>query len=271
VKVVESPRHIQWASDDVVFLTVKTQDTQGALQELATLVPRDLPIVCVQNAVENERLALRLFSRVYGICVMCPTEFLEPGVVQAWCSPIAGLLDIGRYPSGVDDVATEIAAALRTATFLSEPRKDIMRWKYGKLLMSLANAAEALCGPKAQVSPLVEMARQEGIACFRAAGIDFVGDEEEKSRRGNLLQIGVINGRKRSGGSSWQSLHRRTRGIEADYFNGEIVLLGRLHRVPTPANALLQRLANEAALQGKAPGFMTSENLEALLNADESS
>src|SRR5262245_53012851 len=80
VEIVNSPTHIQWRSDDVVFLTMKTQDTLAALQSLAVVVPRDLPVVCVQNAVENERMALRWFERVYGICVMCPTAFLVPGV-----------------------------------------------------------------------------------------------------------------------------------------------------------------------------------------------
>src|SRR6185369_3949663 len=59
LKIVESLSQIQWTSGDVVFLTMKTQDTLAALQDLAAAVPHDLPVVCVQNAVENERLALR--------------------------------------------------------------------------------------------------------------------------------------------------------------------------------------------------------------------
>jgi 2-dehydropantoate 2-reductase len=38
-----------------------------------------------------------------------------------------------------------------------------------------------------------------------------------------------------------------------DWLNGEIVLLGRLHGVPTPVNERLQRLARESAAQGVAP------------------
>ena len=44
----------------------------------------------------------------------------------------------------------------------------------------------------------------------------------------------VRRGRASSGGSG---------SIETDYLNGEIVLLGRLHGVPTPVNALLQQLS----------------------------
>ena len=58
----------------------------------------------------------------------------------------------------------------------------------------------------------------------------------------------------RPGGSSWQSLARGVGTIETDYLNGEIVLLGRLHGVPIPANAALQAHAREMARSGAGPG-----------------
>jgi 2-dehydropantoate 2-reductase len=57
----------------------------------------------------------------------------------------------------------------------------------------------------------------------------------------------------RPGGSSWQSLHRHTGDTETDYLNGEIVLLGRLHAVATPANELMQQLARECATGRRTP------------------
>jgi 2-dehydropantoate 2-reductase len=78
--------------------------------------------------------------------------------------------------------------------------------------------------------------------------------EEDKDRRGNLLDGRPIEGVTRNGGSSWQSLARGAGSIETDYLTGEIVLLSRLHGVPTPASALVQRLANEAAASGERPG-----------------
>lgn len=54
-------------------------------------------------------------------------------------------------------------------------------------------------------------------------------------------------------------------GPESDYLNGEVVLLGRLHGVPTPVNALLQRLANELARTGAPPGSVPAETFFSLL------
>jgi 2-dehydropantoate 2-reductase len=79
------------------------------------------------------------------------------------------------------------------------------------------------------------------------------------------VQARPVNGSARSGGSSWQSLARGTGSIEADFLNGEIVLLGREHGVPTPVNEALQRLANQAAREGSAPGSMTPRKVLAAI------
>ena len=49
--------------------------------------------------------------------------------------------------------------------------------------------------------------------------------------------------------------------IEADHLNGEVVLLGRLHGVPTPVNELLQRTANELARAHRPPGSADAADL----------
>jgi 2-dehydropantoate 2-reductase len=80
------------------------------------------------------------------------------------------------------------------------------------------------------------------------------------------LRFGDIPGHPRGGGSSWQSITRGTGSIETDYLSGEIVLLGRLHGVPTPVNATLQRIANEHARQAIPPGTSTVAELTAAIN-----
>ena len=112
VPVTVSPYDVDWRDDDVVLLAVKSQDTEMAIRQLSGSAPASVPVVCMQNGVANEAVALRRFANVYGICVMCPASHLEPGVVVASSAPITALLDIGRYPTGTDDVAVAIAGAL---------------------------------------------------------------------------------------------------------------------------------------------------------------
>lgn len=245
---------------DVVVLAVKSQDTASALDSVVAAAP-SVPVVCAQNGVDNERSALRLLPDVYGMCVMCPATHVEPGVVLAHAAPVTGILDVGRYPAGVDETAVAVAEALRTSGFESEARRDIMRWKYAKLLRNLGNAVEAVCGPQARGGEASKRARREGEECLEAAGIDVASAEEDDARRGDLVRMRPIAGKRWGGGSSWQSLVRGAGSIEADYLNGEVVLLGRLHGVPTPVNAALQRHAVRLARQRAAPGAVSEAEL----------
>jgi 2-dehydropantoate 2-reductase len=253
IPVYPAPDAVPFSAGDVVLLCVKSQDTADALVALQRAMPDGVPLVCVQNGVANERAALRVCADVYAVCVMLPAVHLEPGVIEANAAPITGILDVGRVPGSIDDVAVAISGAFAASTFVSEPRADIMRWKYGKLLNNLGNALDALAGRDARRSDLARRARAEGEAALAAAGIDVITREEDAARRGDILPWGGAAASSRGGSSSWQSLARGTGAIEADYLDGEIVLLGRLHGVPTPVNSTLQRLANQAARDGAAP------------------
>ncbi len=268
VRVVDEPARVSWEGDadgdPVVLLAVKGQHTDHALRQLAPAAPPTAPVVCMQNGVENERRVLRMFPHTYGICVMCPATQLRPGVVQVHSAPVSGLLDIGRFPSGLGDHGRAIADAIGTTTFQSVARPDIMRWKYRKLLMNLANTVEALAGPEGRFGPLAREAQREGADALAAAGIDVASSEEDRERRGDLLQMAATSSGEWQGGSSWQSLARGTGSIEAEFLNGEIVLLGALHGVATPVNALLQRLAVRAAAEGAGAGTWRIEELSEL-------
>jgi 2-dehydropantoate 2-reductase len=255
------PRDVDWRDGDVVLLGVKSMDTAGALAALAAHAGPATPIVCLQNGVANEPAALRAFAAVYGVCVMLPAAHLSPGSVTAYSAPVPGILDVGRFPAGRDGTAEALATALRAAGFVSEPRADIMRWKYAKLLLNLGNALEAISGPVGRDSVAARTLRAEGEAALRAAGIDHASAEEDRDRRGDILRVSPVRGHERPGGSSWQSLRRGTGAIESDYLNGEIVLLGRLHGVPTPLNERVRRLANQFARDRRPPGSMTEAEL----------
>jgi 2-dehydropantoate 2-reductase len=259
------PAELGIGGDDVVLLATKSQDTGAALASLREAGAGDVPIVCLQNGVENERAALRLFPRVYGAVVMVPAAHLEPGAVQAYGTRLTGIVDIGAYPRGADERCETIAEALGASQFSSRTEAEIMRFKHAKLVLNLANVVLALCGPGERSDDLVELARAEGRAALTAAGIPFEADEVDDVK-GRWERIGVrdIQGRPRAGSSSWQSLARGTGTIETDYLNGEITLLGRLHGVPTPVNSALCSIASRYARQGRPPGELDPRELLAV-------
>ena len=275
IPAVSGPAEVELRRDDVLILTAKTQHVDALQAEWAwqpvagedAAAAEVIPLVCAQNGVASERLALRRFRRVYGMYVWLPATHLEPGTVEAHAAPLAGLLQIGRYPGGTDPMAGRIGEDLTKSRFLAPVSADVMRWKYGKLLSNLNNAIEALCGhehagfgaePRSEdAAELYHRTRAEGTATLHAAGIAHASRAELSDVIGDRVRVEQVNGLARSGGSSWQSLTRGTGTIEADFLNGEVALLGRMYGVPTPVNEALQRLANRAAAERRSPGFMT--------------
>lgn len=260
-------------ADDVLVLAVKTQDSEDALQTWAPVpvggggtAAERLPLVCAQNGVESQRLALRRFRHVYGVCVWLPSTYVEPGVVSAAGTPLTGMLHLGRYPHGTDETARLIAADLEKSKFEAPVVPDVARWQYAKLLSNLGNALEAVAGPidSDEARALYARVRAEGEAVLDAAGIPYTSVEEQQRVRGDKITLVPLPGTTRGGGSSWQSLTRGTGTIEADYLNGEIVLLGRTHGVPTPLNELLQHLANQFARERREAGSMPWPELVSL-------
>ena len=273
IPAVAQPAEVDLRDGDVLVLAVKTQDAAAVLDGWAgrpmsgVTAAESLPVVCALNGVASERIALRRFRSVYGMCVWLPATHLEPGTVEAQGAPMSGMLHVGRYPSGAGAVAEQIGADLARSHFVAPVRPDVMRWKYGKLLSNLGNAIEALCGRGGgdDAADLRRRARAEGTAVLDAAGIGYVSQAEQTAARGEQVQTRPVNGSARSGGSSWQSLARGTGSIEADFLNGEIVLLGREHGVSTPVNEVLQRLANQAAREARPPGSMTPREVLAAI------
>jgi 2-dehydropantoate 2-reductase len=250
IAAAASAQEVEWTDDTVVLLTVKSHQTESALDDIASYAPPETVIVSAQNGVANERAVLRRFAAAYGITVMLPATHLEPGVVVQKCFPTPGILDIGRVPDGVDETAESIAGDLRKGGFESVPRPDIMAWKHRKLLMNLGNGIDAAFAAGDAADELGRRAREEGEAALATAGIDLVSEERDRERRGDILRPRP-SGKPPHGGSTWQSITRGHRS-EIDYLSGEVVLLGRLYGVPTPVNELVQRTTTELANTGGA-------------------
>ena len=241
---------------DVVILAVKSQHTVAALESLAG---RDVTIVCAQNGVANEVEALRRFERVYGVFVWLPARHVDPGVVQVYSAPVNGVLAVGRVPAGEDETAGELAAAFTEAGSDGIASGDVMRLKRAKLLGNLINGIQVVIGDGSEAEALHERAMAEARACFDAAGLEY---ESQLGPLGSRMSTPrPVHGEGHANSSSWQSLERGTGTIETDFLNGEIVLLGRLHGVPTPVNAAVQTLANRIARERLEPGSFPPDAL----------
>jgi 2-dehydropantoate 2-reductase len=274
VPVVEGSTEVALTPDDVLFVATKSQDTEAVLTEWAwlpvadgSLAAQTIPLVSLQNGIENERAALRRFARTSGAAVWMPSSYLRPGEIVSPGEPEVGVFWLGRYPGGLDPDAQQWAADLRAANFGIQLVADLPAWKAGKLLSNLVNGVVALYGMEGRGKELAEALQDEGRKVLEAAGQQpkalFADSEIDLSR----YRTATVPGGEYVGGSTRQSLTRGAGSVETDFLNGEIVLLGRLHGIPTPLNAAVQGLLAQAARAGTPAGGGDPAVPDALLKA----
>lgn len=262
VPAVASAAEVAWSDDLVVLLCVKSQDTAAALADLVGHAPADTIVVSCQNGIANEAEILRRFARTYAVPVLLPATHLEPGLVVQDGEPVPGVIDIGRFPHGTDEVTAAVHDDLTSAGFAGTERDDVMAWKRRKLVNNLANALDAAVRPGPGFDELGERLTAEGERVFGATGLTIATPEQDAANRGSLrLRTDVARG----GGSTRQSMTRGA-SVETDFLTGEIVLLGRLHGVPVPANELLLRAVHDLVRDGGEPGSLDAEKLLATLS-----
>lgn len=246
--VTLDPAELALSADDVLVLATKTQDAEAALTWWqgrpvgggGVRLAADLPLVSFQNGLATEPAALRRFERVYGATIGIAASYLSAGeVVSPSLPPAVGLVWVGRYPSGEDGFVAQFVDNLRSAGFAAWSAPDIRQVKAAKLLANVGNGLDLLAGAADERAEARRLLVGEAGEVLAAAGVRV--SPGGLDRRGVELRIEDVPGHTPGRLSTWQSF---TRGAssEVDYLNGEIVLLGRVHQVPTPVNARLQRL-----------------------------
>ncbi|BCJ39497.1 2-dehydropantoate 2-reductase [Actinoplanes ianthinogenes] len=265
IPVAAGPEEVELTETDVLVLATKSQDTAAAVREWAWrpvkradgrtgVAATDLPLITLQNGLDNERTALRSFAHVIGGVVWIPATYLVPGEVVNHAEPVPAVLFLGRYPAGSDEVTERVAAGLRPGGFTVHVVPDITAHKAAKLLGNLLNTLDALYRPSALRDAVLAGARAEAAAVYAAAGITPATPD-----RGTFTSVEIPT-HPQAGSSTRQSLTRSTLP-ETDFLDGEIVLLGRLHGVPTPVAAAIQARLHRALAEGTPAGSLDDADL----------
>ncbi len=278
VAAAAGPEEVDLRTDDVLVASTKTQQLLPVLSGWADRPVRDsgsvigtagelLPLLCATNGVAAETLARRYFARVYGVCLWLPANLVAPGEVVALGIPVSGVLHVGRVPAAVagptdETLLQQLAADWTAARVEVRLPRDVMPWKYRKLLSNLGNVFEALTGQQEEVRSLRDAAETEARAVLDAAGVTYTADTEEAAARADGFAVGSVRGIEgHLGGSTWQSLQRGTGDIETDYLNGEIVAIAHGCGRRAPINAALARLGRDAAARRRRPGEVSPREL----------
>jgi len=263
VESAGSPADVVLSENDVLVLATKSQDTEVALREWAwqpvvkadgTIgsAAQDLPLLTLQNSITNERTALRWFRKVYGGVLAFPVDKKDVAEVTSYSSSLLGLIWFGTYPQGSDEFIESVAADFGRARLGTAVVDNIANYKATKLAYNTVNSIEPVFAPSDLRDELKQSLHDEAWDVLSAAGFSKVELwDADTGLNHDLLVIGEVEGEPRSGNSTWQS-YQRGATVETDFLNGDIVLLGRLHGVPTPLNEAVQ-VAIREVLAGRRP------------------
>ena len=271
VRVTASPAATDLAGDDVVvILTVKSYDTDRAVEALAAVAPPDVPVVSLQNGVENEERIAARFPRVYGGVCRMTCSMVKPGAVSF---RRLGRIVVGRWPRGSDAVVRGVVSALEAAGFAAVRSRNVTADKWLKLAVNSQSVFNAVIDPRDHDAnaffELKARILEETRRVFRAAhvaarscdGLDPSIDEMiAELRRPRAPRPGPAI---KVGNSTWQDLYLRRGHLEAPYFHQPVIDLGREHGTPTPRHEVALELAQESLAAGAGPeGYRLADVLE---------
>ena len=244
-----------------VLVTVKSADTAEVADAIALHAPPDAAVVSLQNSIANVPV---LRDRLPGRTVLAA---MVPFNVIA-----AGEGRFHRATSGdivIERDAADTAARLSVPGLAMRPTSDIAGVQWGKLLVNLNNAINALSGLPLREQLSDRDWRQlfadqiaEGLAAVRAEGIQPVSPTPlPLSWTPHLLRLPdalfaialapamKIDPQARS--SMWEDLERRRR-TEIDYLQGVITGIADRRGLKAPLSHRIVALIGdaEAACQG---------------------
>lgn len=250
------------ADAELILLTVKSQATAEAAAQIATHARPGTVLISLQNGVRNAAELRALLPQLHVIAGMVPFNVAQQGA--------------GRFFRGTEGelgVAADPMHARWSSLFMAAglpliEHTDLQAMLWGKLLLNLNNAVNALSGLplKAQLSQrgyrrVVARLQFEALAALRAAGIKpakvakvgpallphVLGLPDWLFRRLAARML-AIDPQARS--SMWEDF-QLGRSTEVDSLNGEIVRLGAAHGLPTPANSAIVDLVHAAENGGR--------------------
>jgi len=267
-------------SEDVLLLGVKAWAAADAVQALRERYDESTPLVTFGAGVRNEEFAAQRFRRVYGLLAPLDAFWQAPGVIAQLAERP---LWLGGYPLGLDAVGERIASDLRAAGWQVEFPDSILAVKWNQLVLDLNQATLALLGlslsqalATSGVPSLMAEVIEEAGRVLASAGmtVDSSGHDLPFSSCGSLLrqagdsplqpQARSISLLGEHSPMCWDlELHRGQ--TEAGFLNGEILLLGEKHQVPTPFNATLLSLVERVAADQLPPGHYSVADLISLI------
>jgi 2-dehydropantoate 2-reductase len=259
-----------FADASVVLVTVKSADTAEIAELIAQHAPSDAVIVSLQNGVGNVAVLREKLPGRLVLAGMVPFNVIAMGDGR-FHRATSGDIVIEQ-----DDAGT--AKKLSAPGLTMRPSTDIVGVQWGKLLVNLNNALNALADLPLRRQLAQRAWRQlfadqmaEGLAALRAEGIRPVSSTPIPANwTPALLRLPdavfeIMLGRTmkidpEARSSMWEDLQRGRR-TEIDYLQGVITGIADRHGLQVPLSRRIVELIKRAEVAGKGSPGLTPDQI----------
>ncbi len=239
---------------DLVLLTVKATSLPGLIPQLKKFLRPGVPVLALQNGIGiAEMLQHELANPVYRAIV--PFNVVKSSAGHFSMATEGNLL----WPKTADQRLNYLAALLQQQGLTLNYVADMQRAEYGKLLLNLNNALNAVSGlplraqlREPQLRQVLAAAMQEWLDVCQALALKPLAMTLLPNAwlpallrlptwlfqllAGSMLKIAP-----HARSSMWDDIQARRR-TEIMYLNGAVIRLGIQTGVPTPVNAAIVEL-----------------------------
>ncbi|WP_412972590.1 2-dehydropantoate 2-reductase [Glaciecola sp. MF2-115] len=259
---------------DYILLTVKSGDTESAAKSIREHAKASAVILSFQNGTQNAAILKSNLPHHKVIKAMVPFNVLNNGEGHFHCGTEGNLAIEAN-----NDEHADLILAFERANLPVDLYENIEGVQWGKLIMNLNNAVNALSGV-----PLLEQLNNrsyrlvmkeviaEALAVLRVAGI-------KPARTGKVIPSLMpyilalpnflfkrvasatlkIDPQARSSMYEDLMLNRKT---EIDYLNGEIVSLAKQHGVSAPVNQSIVNLIKTAEQEQDGSPMLSAKRIQ---------
>lgn len=264
---------------DYVLVCVRASDTSRIAPALSSRFAA-VPVVCVQNDVDNEATLTPGCRHVLGAVWRQTCTRQDDRSVVALGTP---RIIVGAYPEGVTEATERLVRWLDRAGCSASASAQIQRDKWLKLCVNLMSAPNALVRPDDHATyAFVEgKARllEEAEAVLAAAGIDAGScDGKDRSLDAEITFVRASLARGTSArripvyNQVWRALTeqratdgRATSGLEADRYHQRFCVLGKQLGIATPVNERVLGALNLAWQDRRGPECLSASELFPML------
>ena len=267
---------------DLVFLAVKSQDTEAALDTIAPLAGPGTVVVSLQNGMNPPVIAKRLGKeRVVGAFVSFPADWQGPGHIEQGGF---GNIWIGEMDGRITE-RLKLIEKLLSYSVNAHITNNVAGYLWSKqidcsLLFAQAVGDQTFADTfgDARYQPVLTALVGEGVVAALAAGVKLESfgafeplklrprtPAEENEARAVLNRFaGQTRNQIKVRSGPWRDLAVRKRPTEVDHMVGWVIGEGRRRGVAMPLNEALVRQVKELESGKRQRGLHNLDELEAL-------